>query len=390
MRTAERLEKIPPYLFMELRKKINKAKADGVDVISLAIGDPVEATPDTVIDELCRAARDPVNHRYPIDEEKGMLAFRKEVARWYADRYHVAVNPETEVLGLIGSKEGCHHFVLARVNPRDIVLMTDPGYPAYRSSILMGEGIPHNIPILPENDYLPVLEDIPTDIAKKASAIFLNYPNNPTGACVTMDFLKKLVVFAREFDIAVCYDNPYGEMVFDGQERLSFLQAAGAKDVGVELNSLSKPFNMCGWRLGMACGNPDLIAGISKVKENTDSGIFNAIQYAGIMALRNEAGFVDKMLKIYARRRSLVLQTLKRIGIDFRPPRGTFYLWVPVPAGMTSLGFTNRLFDKTAVVVAAGTAYGQYGEGFVRMSLTVPDNRLEEAMARIEKEFKPV
>lgn len=390
MRTAERLEKIPPYLFMELRKKINKAKADGVDVISLAIGDPVEATPDTVIDELCRAARDPVNHRYPIDEEKGMLAFRKEVARWYADRYHVAVNPETEVLGLIGSKEGCHHFVLARVNPRDIVLMTDPGYPAYRSSILMGEGIPHNIPILPENDYLPVLEDIPTDIAKKASAIFLNYPNNPTGACVTMDFLKKLVVFAREFDIAVCYDNPYGEMVFDGQERLSFLQAAGAKDVGVELNSLSKPFNMCGWRLGMACGNPDLIAGISKVKENTDSGIFNAIQYAGIMALRNEAGFVDKMLKIYARRRSLVLQTLKRIGIDFRPPRGTFYLWVPVPAGMTSLEFTNRLFDKTAVVVAAGTAYGQYGEGFVRMSLTVPDNRLEEAMARIEKEFKPV
>ena len=390
MQTAERLKKIPPYLFMELRKKINKAKADGVDVISLAIGDPVEATPDTVIDELCRAARDPVNHRYPIDEEKGMLAFRKEVARWYADRYHVAVNPETEVLGLIGSKEGCHHFVLARVNPRDIVLMTDPGYPAYRSSILMGEGIPHNIPILPENDYLPVLEDIPTDIAKKASAIFLNYPNNPTGACVTMDFLKKLVVFAREFDIAVCYDNPYGEMVFDGQERLSFLQAAGAKDVGVELNSLSKPFNMCGWRLGMACGNPDLIAGISKVKENTDSGIFNAIQYAGIMALRNEAGFVDKMLKIYARRRSLVLQTLKRIGIDFRPPRGTFYLWVPVPAGMTSLGFTNRLFDKTAVVVAAGTAYGQYGEGFVRMSLTVPDNRLEEAMARIEKEFKPV
>jgi len=390
LQTAERLKKIPPYLFMELRKKINKAKADGVDVISLAIGDPVEATPDTVIDELCRAARDPVNHRYPIDEEKGMLAFRKEVARWYADRYHVAVNPETEVLGLIGSKEGCHHFVLARVNPGNIVLMTDPGYPAYRSSILMGEGIPYNIPILPENDYLPVLEDIPTDIAKKASAIFLNYPNNPTGACVTMDFLKKLVVFAREFDIAVCYDNPYGEMVFDGQERLSFLQAAGAKDVGVELNSLSKPFNMCGWRLGMACGNPDLIAGISKVKENTDSGIFNAIQYAGIMALRNEAGFVDKMLKIYARRRSLVLQTLKRIGIDFRPPRGTFYLWVPVPAGMTSLEFTNRLFDKTAVVVAAGTAYGQYGEGFVRMSLTVPDNRLEEAMARIEKEFKPV
>ncbi len=388
MQTANRLKKIPPYLFMELRKKINKAKAEGVDVISLAIGDPVEATPDAVIDELCRTARDPINHRYPIDEEKGMLAFRKEVARWYADRYEVSLDPETEILGLIGSKEGCHHFVLARVNPGDIVLMTDPGYPAYRSSILMGEGIPHNVPILPQHNYLPVLEDIPTDIAKKAVAMFLNYPNNPTGACATLDFLNKLVAFAREFDIAVCYDNPYGEIVFEGQKRLSFLHAKGAKDVGVELNSLSKPFNMCGWRLGMACGNPDLIAGISKVKENTDSGIFNAIQYAGIAALKNEAGFVDKMLGIYARRRALVLQTLKKIGIEFNAPRGTFYLWVPVPKGMTSLEFTNRLFDKTAVVVAAGTAYGQYGEGFVRFSLTVPDDRLQEAMQRIEKEFK--
>lgn len=388
MQTADRLKKIPPYLFMELRKKINKAKAEGVDVISLAIGDPVEATPDSVIDELCRAAREPVNHRYPIDEEKGMLAFRKEIARWYAERYNVSLNPETEILGLIGSKEGCHHFVLARVNPGDLVLMTDPGYPAYRSSILMGEGEPYNVPILPQNNYLPVLEDIPTDIAKKATAIFLNYPNNPTGACVTLDFLQKLVAFAREFDIAVCYDNPYGELVFDGQEKISFLQAKGAKDVGVELNSLSKPFNMCGWRLGMACGNPDLIAGISKVKENTDSGVFNAIQYAGIAALKNEAGFVDKMLDIYARRRELVLKTLKKIGIEFKPPRGTFYLWVPVPKDMTSLEFTNRLFDKTAVVVAAGTAYGQYGEGFVRFSLTVPDDRLQEAMSRIKKEFK--
>ena len=388
MQTADRLKKIPPYLFMELRKKINKAKAEGVDVISLAIGDPVEATPDSVIDELCRASREPVNHRYPIDEEKGMLAFRKEIARWYADRYKVSLNPETEILGLIGSKEGCHHFVLARVNPGDIVLMTDPGYPAYRSSILMGEGIPHNVPILAQNNYLPVLEDIPTNIAKKATAIFLNYPNNPTGACATLDFLQKLVAFAREFDIAVCYDNPYGELVFEGQEKISFLQAKGAKDVGIELNSLSKPFNMCGWRLGMACGNPDLIAGISKVKENTDSGVFNAIQYAGIAALKNEAGFVDKMLSIYGRRRELVLKTLKKIGIEFNPPRGTFYLWVPVPKGMTSLEFTNRLFDKTAVVVAAGTAYGQYGEGFVRFSLTVPDDRLQEAMKRIEKEFK--
>ena len=389
MQTAERLKKIPPYLFMELRKKINQAKADGVDVISLAIGDPVEATPGSIIDELCRTARYPLNHRYPTDEEKGMLALRREIARWYARRYGVELNPEKEILGLIGSKEGCHHFVLARVNPGDIVLMTDPGYPAYRASILMGEGVPCNVPILPQNDYLPALEDIPSETAKKASAMFLNYPNNPTGACATQEFLNKLVAFAREYDIAVCYDNPYGEIVFAGQERISFLQAPGAKDVGVELNSFSKPFNMCGWRIGMACGNPDLIAAISKVKENTDSGIFNAVQFAAIQALTGEAGFIEEMLSIYGRRRDLVLKTLQKIGIDFQPPRGTFYLWVPAPKGMTSLEFTNRLFDKTAVVVAAGTAYGQYGEGFIRISLTVPDDRLQEAMERIEKEFAP-
>ncbi len=387
MKTAERLKKIPPYLFMELRKKINKAKADGVDVISLAIGDPVEATPDSIIDELCAAAHDPLNHRYPTDEEKGMLLYRQEIANWYQTRYGVGLNPENEILGLIGSKEGCHHFILACVNPGDTVLMTDPGYPAYRASILMGEGVPYNVPILPQNNYLPVLEDIPADIAGKATAMFLNYPNNPTGACATLEFLDKLVAFARAYDIAVCYDNPYSEIVFSGQPRISFLMVAGAKDVGIELNSLSKPFNMCGWRLGMACGNPELIAAISKVKENTDSGIFNPIQFAGIKALRNEAPFIAKMTSIYGKRRELVLKTLRKIGIDFNPPRGTFYLWVPAPRGMTSLEFTNRLFDKTAVVVASGTAYGQYGEGFVRISLTVPDDRLKEAMQRIEKEF---
>ena len=388
MKTAEKLTKIPPYLFMELRKKINKAKADGIDVISLAIGDPVEATPDSIIDELCATSRDPLNHRYPTDEEKGMLSFRREVAKWYEIRYDVQLNPENEILGLIGSKEGCHHFIIARVNPGDTVLMTDPGYPAYRASILLGGGIPCNVPILPQNNYLPVFEEIPSDIAKKATAMFLNYPNNPTGACATPEFLNKLVEFARHYDIAVCYDNPYSEIVFAGQKRISFLMAPGAKDVGIELNSLSKPFNMCGWRLGMACGNPELIAAISKVKENTDSGIFNPIQFAGIQALQKEAPFIEKMIELYGKRRALVLKTLKKIGIDFNPPRGTFYLWVPVPKGMTSLEFTNRLFDKTAVVVASGTAYGQYGEGFVRISLTVPDKRLEEAMERIEKEFK--
>ena len=387
MQIAERLGKIPPYLFMELRKKINKAKAEGVDVISLAIGDPVEPTPDSIIEELCRQAHNPENHRYPTDEEKGMLAFRQEVARWYQEGYGVALDPEKEILGLIGSKEGCHHFVLACINPGDIVLMTDPGYPAYRSSILMAGGEPWNVPILPENGYLPVLEDIPSDVLRRARGMFLNYPNNPTGACATRPFLERLVAFARETGIAICYDNPYSEMVFEGQERLSFLMAGGAKEVGVELNSLSKPYNMTGWRIGMASGNPEILAAMSKVKENTDSGIFNPVQYAGIHALRHESASIDRMRKIYAERRALVLKTLKKIGINFEPPKGTFYLWVPVPADMTSLEFTNRLFEKTAVVVASGTAYGQYGEGFIRISLTVPDDRLAEAMVRIEKEF---
>lgn len=387
MQTAERLTKIPPYLFMELRKKIAKARAEGVDVISLAIGDPVEPTPPGIIDELCIRSRDPENHRYPTDEEKGMLAFRQEVACWYQERYGVTLNAADEVLGLIGSKEGCHHFILARVNPGEVVLMTDPGYPAYRSSILMGGGIPYNMPILAKNDYLPVYEDIPADILSKATAMFLNYPNNPTGACATREFFDRTVAFAKAHDIAVCYDNPYSEILFDGQERLSFLTAPGAKEVGVELNSLSKPYNMTGWRIGMALGNPDLIAAMSKVKENTDSGIFNPIQYAAIQALKQETKNISKMLGIYSKRRELVLATLRRIGINFDPPKGTFYLWVPVPAGMTALEFTNRLFEKTAVVVAAGNAYGQYGEGYIRISLTVPDNRLAEAMLRIEKEF---
>jgi LL-diaminopimelate aminotransferase len=387
VKTADRLTKIPPYLFMELRKKIAKAKADGIDVISLAIGDPVEATPHGIIDELARRAMDPENHRYPTDEEKGMQRFRQEVALWYSMRYGVSLNPENEALALIGSKEGCHHFVLACINPGDVVLMTDPGYPAYRASILMGGGEPYNVPIRAENGYLPVFEEIPADILKRARGLFLNYPNNPTGACATRKFFDRLVVFAKKHDIAVCYDNPYSEIVFPGQERLSFMMAEGAKDVGVELNSLSKPFNMTGWRIGMAVGNPDLIAAISKVKENTDSGIFNPIQYAGIYALKHEIGAIDHMIGIYAKRRAQVLKTLEKIGIRFDPPKGTFYLWVPVPKGMTSLEFTNRLFEKTAVVVAAGTAYGQYGEGYIRISLTVPDDRLALAMERIEKEF---
>ena len=387
MQVADRLQKIPPYLFVTLRNKINKARAEGVDVINLGVGDPVDPTPQSVIDELCRQAQIPINHQYPIDEEKGMMPFRQEVARWYAKRYGVELNPEGEVLGLIGSKEGCHHFILGIVNPGDAVLMTDPGYPAYRASIYMASAEPYTMPMLAENNYFPDFDQIPPEILRRAKAMFLNYPNNPTGACATRAFFSKAVEFAKAHDIAICHDNPYSEVVFDGQERLSFLSVPGAKEVGIELNSLSKPYNMTGWRIGMAMGNKNILTALCKVKENTDSGIFNAVQYAGIVALREEDGNIEKMLNIYLRRRDLVLETFERIGLGFKPQKGTFYLWIPVPKGMTSLDFTTALFEKASVVVAAGTAYGQHGEGFVRISLTVPDKRLEEAMARIKKTF---
>lgn len=387
MQFAERLQKIPPYLFVTLRNKINKAKAEGVDVINLGVGDPVDPTPQGVIDELCRQAQIPINHQYPIDEEKGMLAFRQEVAAWYARRYGVNLNPEGEILGLIGSKEGCHHFILGIVNPGEVVLMTDPGYPAYRASILIGSAEPYALPIAAENDYFPDFAQIPAQILRRTKAMFLNYPNNPTGACATRAFFEKVVDFAQRHNIAVCHDNPYSEIVFEGQERLSFLAVPGAKEVGIELNSLSKPYNMTGWRIGMAVGNKDIISALCKVKENTDSGIFNAIQYAAIAALRHEDENITKMLEIYARRRELVLKTFAKIGLGFKPQKGTFYLWIPVPSGMTSLDFTTTLFEKAAVVVAAGTAYGPHGEGYIRISLTVPDHRLEEAMERIQKIF---
>ncbi|NOX97792.1 MAG: aminotransferase class I/II-fold pyridoxal phosphate-dependent enzyme, partial [Nitrospirae bacterium] len=358
------------------------------DVISLAVGDPVEPTPEAVVEELCRQAHKPENHRYPTDEEKGMLAFRQAVADWYADRYSVSLDPETEALALIGSKEGCHHFALAVVDPGDIVLVTDPGYPGYRPSIWFAGGEPYSLPIRPDNGFLPRLEDIPAEIVKRATAIYLNYPNNPTGAVATRDFFKELIEFAGKNEIAICHDNPYSEIVFEGEEPLSLLSLPGAKEVAVELNSLSKPYNMAGWRIGMAVGNPQLIAAMSKMKANTDSGLFNAIQFAGITALRECRDNVEKMLSLYRRRRNLVVETLNSLGWNYQPPPGTFYLWIPTPGGMKSRDFVTMLFDKTAVVVPPGSAYGQYGEGYFRISLTVSDERLTEAMERFKNSLK--
>ena len=382
MQTADRLTKIPPYLFMTLRNKINDARKRGVDVISLAIGDPVDPTPERVVEALAQAARDPENHRYPTDEEWGMMAFREAVARWYLRRYRVELDPGKEIVALIGSKEGCHHFALGVINPGDLVLVTDPGYPGYRPSIWFVGAEPYAVPMLEKNGFLPHLADIPSDVAKRATAFYLNYPNNPTGAVATRAFLDELVEFAKTNDVAICYDNPYSEIVF-GVERLSFLNAPGAKDVGVELNSLSKPFNMTGWRIGMASGNPDLVHAIATVKANTDSGIFNAIQYAGIEALDHCDAFTAYMIEVYAKRREALLATLRDLGWDYGPPKGAFYLWVPVPKGFTSAEFCDYLFEQCAVVAAPGAAYGEHGEGYIRFSLTVSEDRLQQALERM-------
>ena len=384
---ADRLKVIPPYLFMALRKKIQQAKASGLDVINLAIGDPVEPTPSHIIETLREAALDPCNHKYPTDEEKGMNDFRKAVARWYKRKYTVDLDPENEILGLSGSKEGIHQFVMAVVNPGDIVLLTDPGYPAYRANICMAGAEAYIVPITAKNKYLPVLEDIPTQICQKAKAFFLNYPNNPTGACASEEFFGRLVAWAKEHKILLVHDNAYSEIVFPGSDRLSLLQVPGAKQSSVEFNSLSKPYNMTGWRIGMATGSAEIIGAMSKFKENVDSGVFNVIQLAGIKALDEGDSNIEKMISIYQRRRELVLDTFAAMSINIDAGKGTFYLWIPVPGGFSSQDFTTHLFEKAHVVVAPGTAYGKYGEGFFRISLTVQDDKLAEAMERIKKYF---
>jgi LL-diaminopimelate aminotransferase len=271
------------------------------------------------------------------------------------------------------------------VNAGEVALVTDPGYPGYRPSIWFAGAEPYPVPMTAENGFLPDLEKIPADVLRRATAFYLNYPNNPTGAVATPAFLRRLVDFAREHRIALCYDNPYIDIVFDGAKPLSILSIEGAKEVAVELNSFSKPFNMTGWRLGMAMGNRAAIAAMAQVKSNTDSGVFNAIQYAGITALKECASSIDNMLRIYGRRRKLVTDTLNSLGWKYAPPKGTFYLWVPTPRGKSSAQFATELFEKAHIVVAPGNAYGQFGEGYVRFSLTVPDARLQEAMERLKK-----
>ncbi len=385
---ADRLKNIPSYLFMQLREKIRQTQAKGVDLISLAIGDPVEQTPGYIIEAMREAVLDPANHQYPTDEHKGMLVFRKAVARWYGRKYGVALDPETEVLALNGLKEGIHHFIMATVNPGEIVLTTNPGYPAYKANIQLAGAEPYDVPLLEKNCFLPAFEAIPAKVCRKAKAFFLNYPNNPTGACADGAFYSRLVAWAKTHQILLLNDNPYSEIVFPAERRQSLMQAPGARDIAVEFNSLSKAYNMTGWRIGMAVGSSKIIHAMSRFKENVTSGVFNAIQLASIKAMDEGDGDIQNMLAIYERRRNMVRRVFDDIGILTKGGEGTFYLWLAVPAGFSSLDFAEKLLDEASVLVTPGIAYGEYGEGYFRVSLTVPDARLEQALERVRRTVK--
>lgn len=383
MRTAKRIDKLPPYLFLNISRKIAEKLARGEDVISLAIGDPDIPTPSHVIERLCQAARDPANHRYP--ESDGLPDFRRAIAEWYEKRFGVVFDPDKEVLPLIGAKEGIGHIALCFIDPGDIALVPDPAYPVYSIGTMFAGGSSYYMPLTEENDFLPDLDIIPLDIARKAKIMWINYPNNPTAAVAELDFFDRVVAFARKHDLAVCHDGPYTEVAFDGYRPPSFMQASGAKEVGVEFHSLSKSYNMTGWRVGMVVGNARVIDALTRVKSNLDSGIPQAIQYAAIEALRGPQDCIQDHNAIYQRRRDLLLKTLSQIGLKAKPPRASLYIWARIPDGYTSLEFTTTLLEEAGVVVTPGTGYGKCGEGYIRLSLTMPDHRLEEAVARLSK-----
>jgi LL-diaminopimelate aminotransferase len=380
---AARLRRLPPYLYVQIRRKVREAQERGVDVISLGVGDPDRPTPDHIVEALAKAAADPSNHTYPTHEQRGMLTYREAVAAWYDRRFGVSLDPVTEVIALIGSKEGNHHLALGLLDPGDVAIVPDPGYPAYLSSVIFAGAEVARIRLSAADGFLVDFDAIGRDLAERAKIVWLSYPNNPTTAVATVEFYDRAVAFARRNDVILVNDNPYSEISFDGVRIPSILEADGAREVAVEFNSLSKPYNMTGWRVGMAVGNEAIIGAIDQVKENTDSGIFNAVQYAGIAALEGPQDVVADNVETYRRRRDRVIDALHSIGLAVEPPAATFYVWAPVPSGVGSMEFASRLLDFAGVVVTPGIGYGEGGEGFVRLSLSVPDDRLDEALERI-------
>jgi len=383
MQLAKRIEKLPPYLFVQISRKIAEKKAQGIDVISFGIGDPDIPTPPHVIKRLCQAARDPANHRYP--ETEGLPELRKAIAEWYQQRFGLSFNPDKEVLPLIGSKEGIGHIALCFIDPGDVALVPDPAYPVYSIGTMFAGGESYIMPLTEKNNFLPDLDGISPKVAKKAKLMWINYPNNPTAAVADLDFFEKVVAFAKKYDIAVCHDGPYTEVAFDGYKPISFLQAKGAKDIGVEFHSCSKSYNMTGWRIGMAVGNEKIVNALMRLKSNLDSGVPQAIQHAAIAALLGNQDCIAEHNAIYQRRRDNVVKTLKKLGLKVDLPQASLYVWAKIPAGYTSIEFCTRLLDEASVVVTPGSGYGKYGEGYIRLSLTTPDDRVKEGLARLEK-----
>ena len=378
---SDRLNQLPPYLFKEIDKQKEIVKKQGMDIIDLGVGDPDQPTPGHIIDVLKKEAEKPSNHTYP--SYSGSDEFNSAVADWYARRFNVTLDPKTEVITLIGSKEGIAHAPLAFINPGDWALVPRPGYPVYEIGVKFAGGNVHFMDLLRENRFLPVFGDIPAEIAAKAKIMFLNYPNNPTSALADGAFFSEAVEFAEKNNIIVCHDAAYSEMAFDGCRPESFLETKGAKDVGIEFHSLSKTYNMTGWRIGFAVGRAEVIQAIGQIKSNIDSGVFQAIQMAGIAALNGDQSCVDEMNRMYAARRDVLVDGLSSLGLRAEKPKATFYVWIHVPDGYTSAEFATRLLTKAGIVATPGNGFGAPGEGYIRMALTVGEKRLEEAVERI-------
>ena len=380
---AKRIDQIPPYLFAQIDKKKEEMRKKGMDLIDLGIGDPDLPTPGPIIERLHKASEDPGNHHYPSYE--GMIEFRTAAANWFEKRFGVTFDPKAEVLTLIGSKEGIAHIPLAFVNPGDYVLVPSPGYPVYRVATLFAGGTPHFMPLLKENGFLPKLSDIPKEVAERSKLLFINYPNNPTSAIAERPFFEEVIAFARRYGIIVCHDAAYSELAFDGYRPLSFFEIEGAKEVGIEFHSLSKTFNMTGWRIGFAVGHPEIVSGLGRVKTNIDSGLFQAIQEAGIEALNRYDTPIPNLIRIYEGRRDVMVKGLREMGLEVDLPKATFYLWIRVPRGYTSAQFTTLLIENAGIVATPGNGFGDAGEGYIRMTLTVDESRLQEAIERLKK-----
>ena len=380
---SERLKRLPTYLFVEIDRAKEKAIRGGRNIIDFGVGDPDLSTPSHIIESLYRAAKNPETHRYSLD--KGLLEFRQAISRWYKKRFNVELDPEKEVHPLIGSKEGIAHLPLTVINRGDYALVPDPGYPPYRSGVILAEGVPYSMPLLKENSFLPDLRKIPSRIRKRAKIMFLNYPNNPTAAVATKEFFKEIINFASKYNIIIAHDAAYSEITFDGYRSPSFLETEGAKNVGIEFHSLSKTYNMTGWRIGWVCGNREIVSFLAKLKSNIDSGIFMAIQIAGISALEEPQNHIEEICQVYRERRDILVDGLNSLGWDISKPKATFYLWTEIPKGHNSLRFCSFLLKKSGILVTPGIGFGKFGEGYIRFSLTIDKERIKEAVERLKR-----